>query len=44
MPIIFNNRLNKFFLMFIFESERQSVSGGGAEGEGDIESKAGSRL
>ena len=34
--------------MFIFERERdthtQNVSGGGAEREGDTESKAGSRL
>ena len=30
--------------LFIFERERQSVSGGGAEREGDIESKAGCRL
>ena len=32
------------FLMFIFERERQSVSRGGAEREGDTESEAGSRL
>ena len=30
--------------MFIFERERQSVSGGGAEREGDTEPKVGSRL
>ena len=30
--------------MFIFESERQSASGGGVEREGDSESEAGSRL
>ena len=30
--------------MFIFERERQSVSGLGAEREGDTESEAGSRL
>ena len=30
--------------MFIFERERQSVSQGGAEREGDTESEAGSRL
>ena len=30
--------------MFIFERERQSARGGGAEREGDTESKAGSRL
>ena len=30
--------------MFILESERQSASWGGAETEGDTESKAGSRL
>ena len=38
----------KFFLMFLFifegERERQSMNGGGAEREGDTESKAGSRL
>ena len=30
--------------MFIFESERDGVSRGGAEREGDTESEAGSRL
>ena len=30
--------------MFILETERQSVSGGGAEREGDTESEAGARL
>ena len=30
--------------MFIFERERQSVNRGGAEGEGDTESEAGSRF
>ena len=30
--------------MFIFERERQSMSRGGAEREGDTESEAGSRL
>ena len=30
--------------MFIFERERQSVSGGGGEREGDTESEADSRL
>ena len=30
--------------MFLFLRERQSVSGGGAEREGDTESQAGSRL
>ena len=30
--------------MFIFERERQSLSGGGAERQEDTESKAGSRL
>ena len=35
----------KFFkCLFIFERQRQSVIGGGAEGEGDTESEAGSRL
>ena len=32
------------FFLFIFETERQSVSGQGAEREGDTESEAGSRL
>ena len=31
-------------LMFIFETERQSISMEGAEREGDTESEAGSRL
>ena len=30
--------------LFIFETERQSMSRGGAEKEGDTESEAGSRL
>ena len=30
--------------MFIFDRERQSMSGGGAEREGDTESQAGSRI
>ena len=30
--------------MFIFDKERQSASGGGAESEGDTEYEAGSRL
>ena len=34
----------KFFLMFIHFFERQSVSGGVAEREGDTESEADSRL
>ena len=33
-----------FIYFFIFKSERQSMSRGGAEREGDTESKAGSRL
>ena len=32
------------FLMFIFEREGESMSGGGAGREGDTESEAGSRL
>ena len=42
MLIVFIN----FFKRFIHfsEAERQSVSGGGAEREGDTESKTGSRL
>ena len=30
--------------MFVFERERESVSRGGADREGDTESEAGSRL
>ena len=30
--------------MFVFERDRHSMSGGGAEREGDTESQAGSRL
>ena len=48
---IFKNHLigfiKKIFFnlhLFIFDRERQSTSGGGAEREGDTESKAGSRL
>ena len=33
-----------FFNVYLFLTERQSISGGGAEREGDTESKAGSRL
>ena len=33
-----------YYLFFEREKERQSVSKGGAEGEGDTESEAGSRL
>ena len=33
-----------FKCLFIFERERDSVSGGGTEREEDTESKAGSRL
>ena len=44
-PVLFIYFSLKFFLIFIhFFFERQSVSGGGAEREGDPESKAGSRL
>ena len=32
------------FIYFLTERERQSMNGGGAEREGDTESKAGSRL
>ena len=32
------------FIFFLREGERQSVSGGGAEAEGDTESEAGARL
>ena len=33
-----------FFNLYLFLRERQSVSGGGAETEGDTESEAGSRI
>ena len=42
--INFFNAYLFIFLTFIFERERQSVSGGEAEREGDAESEAGSRL
>ena len=35
---------NIFFMFHLFLRERQSVSRGGAEREGDTESEAGSRL
>ena len=38
-------KLKKFFLnVYLFLRQRQSVSGGGAESEGDPESETGSRL
>ena len=37
-------QLFKFFFFFTFERERQSVSRGGAERVGDIESEAGSGI
>ena len=44
-PFYFKSMLSiKLFLMFIFETERQSLSGGAAEREGDTECEAGSRL
>ena len=39
MFIFFN-----FFNVYLFLRERKSVSGGGAETEGDTESEAGSRI
>ena len=36
--------IQTFFFTFIFERQRQSTSGGGAEIEGDPEFEAGSRL
>ena len=36
--------LLNFFYVYLFLRKRQSVSGGGAEREGDPESEAGSRL
>ena len=41
-PMSFN--FLKIFNVYLFLRERQSVSGGGAEREGDTESEAGSRL
>ena len=43
---VFKNTLikKKFFYAYFWETERQSMSGGGAEKEGDTESEAGSRL
>ena len=35
---------NFFNVYFIFDRERQSMSGGGAERKGDTESQAGSRV
>ena len=34
----------KFFNVYFWDTERQSMNGGGAEREGDTESEAGSRL
>ena len=34
----------KFFNVYLFLRQRQSMSGGGAEREGDTDSEAGSRL
>ena len=42
--ITFPVNLNVYLFLRETERERQSVSGGGAEQEGDTESKAGSRL
>ena len=36
--------MNIYFLMFIFEKDRESVSGAGAERGGDTESEVGSRF
>ena len=36
--------MKKVFNVYLFLGERQSMSGGGAEREGDTESEAGSRL
>ena len=51
IPVLYANKgththslFLKNFLMFIFFKERQSLSGAGAEREGDTESEAGSRL
>ena len=38
------DNIKKNFLLFSFETERQSMNMGGAEGEGDTESEMGSRL
>ena len=42
--IYFGNFLKLFFNVYLFLRERQSVSWGGAEREGDTESEAGSRI
>ena len=50
--INFKGNLKKFFDVYLFlrerererQTDRQNVSGGGTEKEGDIESKAGSRF
>ena len=42
--VSFWSHLFFFKCLFIFERERQSMSGGGAEREGDPVSEAGSRL
>ena len=42
--LVHKTQKQRFFLTFIFERQRQSVSRGGAEREGDTESEAGSRL
>ena len=44
--VYINNFFENFFLMFIYfwDRERQSMSRGGAEREGDTESEAGSRI
>ena len=34
----------RFFLMFIYFWEKDNMNRGGAEGQGDLESEAGSRL
>ena len=44
MKINVDFHIKVFFNVYLFLSERQSVSGGGAEREGDTESGAGSRL
>ena len=43
-PGVYTLCIKIFFNVYLFLRERQSVSGGGAEREGDPESEAGSRL
>ena len=44
MEIALDLLVTFFLSLFIFEREKQSAKGGGAEREGDTDSEAGSRL